>query len=168
MSDDWIKHDGLEVPTSAPVLEVRTRGKGTHKVLSWGWAHTGERSPADVLEYRLGNPFGGNPVKPEDYFPRLDVPAGLTRAAILDQAKEIVTKDRAATHGDLESSFTEIAAIWSVRLGVTVTPAQVCILMSDFKGVRAWHNPGHLDNWVDIAATLPVVGNWPGVTHDPR
>lgn len=92
-----------------------------------------------------------DPVKLADQIAKLIVPAGLTRAAILDTAREAVTKDRAATHGDLESSFGEIAALWSVRLGVTITPAQVCILMSDFKGVRAWHNPGHVDNWVDIA-----------------
>ncbi len=96
------------------------------------------------------------------------LPGPLTRADVLDVAKRAVTKDRAATHGALEHSFAEIAAIWSVRLGVTVTPAQVCILMTDLKGVRAWHNPGHADNWVDIAGYAACGGELPGALHDPE
>ena len=91
------------------------------------------------------------PVKPDDRPQKLIIPAGLTRAAILDAARDAVTKDRAATHGELESSFGQIAAIWSVRLGMTLTPAQVAIMMIDLKTVRGWGNPGHMDNWVDIA-----------------
>ena len=54
-----------------------------------------------------------------------------SRGAVLEQARIAVTHDRAATHGALESSFGQIAAIWSVRLGVTLTPAQVAIMMID-------------------------------------
>lgn len=73
------------------------------------------------------------------------------RAQILDAARDAVLRDRAATHGALESSFGQIAAIWSVRLGVAVSPAQVAILLVDLKTVRAWGNPAHADNWVDMA-----------------
>jgi hypothetical protein len=73
------------------------------------------------------------------------------RAAILDAAKQAVMVDRAATHGALEDSFAQIAALWSVRLCVDVTPAQVAIMLIDLKAVRAWGNPGHADNWVDMA-----------------
>ena len=75
----------------------------------------------------------------------------MIRAGILDAARVAVMQDRAATHGALEVSFGQIAAIWSVRLGVPVSPAQVAILLVDLKGVRGWTNPGHADNWVDIA-----------------
>lgn len=75
----------------------------------------------------------------------------MNRPAILDAARVAVMQDRAATHGALEVSFGQIAAIWSVRLGVEVSPAQVAILLVDLKGVRGWTNPGHADNWVDIA-----------------
>lgn len=91
-------------------------------------------------EYQAMSAGGGGPVAPVS-----------RRALILNIAREAVTKDRAATHGALESSFAQIAAIWSVRLGVTITPAQVAILMIDLKTVRGWGNPGHLDNWVDMA-----------------
>ena len=84
------------------------------------------------------------------------------RAAILDQARQAVTRDRAATHGAVEASFAQIAAIWSVRLGVPVTPAQVAILLVDLKTVRAWGNPGHADNWIDIAGYAACGGELAG------
>jgi hypothetical protein len=92
----------------------------------------------------------------------------LTRATVLDVAKRAVTQDRAATHGALENSFAEIAALWSVRLGVTITPAQVSIMMVDLKTVRAWGNPGHADNWVDIAGYAACGGELSGAIHDPE
>lgn len=75
----------------------------------------------------------------------------MKRPEILDGAKQAVVTDRAATHGNLEDNFKAIAAIWSVRLGVAVTPAQVAIMMVDLKTTRAWGNPGHADSWVDAA-----------------
>lgn len=75
----------------------------------------------------------------------------MTRSDILQAAHEAVTVDRAATHGAVEDSFGRIAAIWSARLGVAISPAQVAILLIDLKTVRAWGNPGHADNWIDIA-----------------
>lgn len=73
------------------------------------------------------------------------------RAEILAAAAQAVTVDRAATHGAAEQSFAQIAALWSVRLGVEITAEQVAILLVDLKTVRAWGNPDHFDNWVDIA-----------------
>lgn len=84
------------------------------------------------------------------------------RAAILDQARQAVTRDRAATHGEIEASFGQIAAIWSVRLGVPVSPVQVAILLVDLKTVRAWGNPGHADNWIDIAGYAACGGELAG------
>jgi Domain of unknown function (DUF6378) len=84
------------------------------------------------------------------------------RAAILDAARDAVTRDRAATHGAVESSFGHLAAVWSVRLGVTVTPAQVTLMLVDLKVTRAWGNPGHGDNWVDIAGYAACGGELAG------
>lgn len=75
----------------------------------------------------------------------------MNRATILDSAKQAVTQDRQATHGQPENTFGAIAAVWSARLGVTITPAQVCILLVDLKTCRAWQNPAHQDSWVDVA-----------------
>jgi hypothetical protein len=98
----------------------------------------------------------------DDQIPGFLKSVSTARASILDAAREAVTKDRAATHGALESSFGQIAAIWSVRLGVTVTPAQVAIMMIDLKTVRGWGNPGHLDNWVDMAGYAACGGELAG------
>lgn len=73
------------------------------------------------------------------------------RPEVLEKARDCVMRDRAATHGAVEESFSTLARIWSARLGVTLTPEQVTIMMVDLKTVRAWKNPGHLDNWVDMA-----------------
>ena len=75
----------------------------------------------------------------------------MNRSEILDTAKQAVTVDRAATHGAAEQTFSAIAAVWSARLGQSLTPAQVAILLSDLKTCRAWGNPAHADNWVDLA-----------------
>lgn len=163
MRTDWIEHDGLNIPRTAPVIEVECRVRAPHDVLNWGWARPGEQhSPGDVLRYRLGPPFGGGSVRDDANHSHSDTPAVPNRAAILDTAREAVTKDRAATHGALESSFGQIAAIWSVRLGVTVTAAQVAIMMIDLKTVRGWGNPGHLDNWVDMAGYAACGGELAG------
>lgn len=98
----------------------------------------------------------------DDQIPGFLKSVSTARATILDTALKAVTKDRAATHGALESSFGQIAAIWSVRLGVTVTPAQVAIMMIDLKTVRGWGNPRHVDNWVDIAGYAACGGELAG------
>ncbi len=80
------------------------------------------------------------------------------RVDILLDARLAVTVDRAATHGAAEDSFARIAAIWSLRLGVEITAAQVALMMVDFKTVRAWGNPSHTDNYVDIAGYAALAG----------
>jgi len=85
-----------------------------------------------------------------------------TRAFILDAAKHAVTQDRNATHGNPEDSFAAIAAVWSARLGITLTGWQVCILLADLKTCRAWGNPGHQDSWVDIAGYAACGGELAG------
>lgn len=75
----------------------------------------------------------------------------MTRAEILDTAKEYVTKDRAASHGDMEDNFARIGALWSAHLGVEVTATDVALMMGLLKIARAKSNPSHADNWVDLA-----------------
>lgn len=75
----------------------------------------------------------------------------MNRAEILDTAKGHVTKDRNATHGEPEDSFGMIAKLWSARLGIDLRSDQVCIMLCDLKTARAWTNPDHADNWIDLA-----------------
>jgi len=75
----------------------------------------------------------------------------MNRSEILDTAKQAVTQDRDATHGKPERSFELIAALWTSLLGRDVSPAQVALMLAALKIARAWDNPTHADNWVDLA-----------------
>lgn len=75
----------------------------------------------------------------------------MNRSEILDTAKQAVTADRQATHGGPERSFERIGNIWGDLLGRDVSPAQVALMLASLKIARAWDNPGHADNWVDLA-----------------
>jgi hypothetical protein len=85
----------------------------------------------------------------------------LNRAEILDTAKQYVTQDRAAQHGDAEDNFRRIAALWNAYLdpeGTFITAEDVAAMMALLKIARLSVNPGHLDNWVDGAGYLACGG----------
>ena len=81
-----------------------------------------------------------------------------SRADILDTAKEYVTKDRAAQHGDMEDNFTRIAEYWSVHLDTPVYPDDVAVMMTLLKVARIKSNHEHPDNWVDGAGYMACGG----------
>ena len=82
----------------------------------------------------------------------------VNRADILDTAKEYVTKDRAATHGDAERNFGLIAAYWSAHLNKNISPHDVAVMMTLLKLARAKSNPKHADNWIDGCGYLALGG----------
>jgi hypothetical protein len=82
----------------------------------------------------------------------------VTRGQVLDTAKEYVTKDRAADHGNMEDNFNTIAAYWSVHLGVTVDATDVAVMMTLLKAARIKSNPSHPDNWVDACGYMACGG----------
>ena len=82
----------------------------------------------------------------------------MTRQEILAAAEECVCKDRNSTYGEPENSFGKIAAVWSALLGITIRDDQVAIMLNALKGVRAWENPNHRDNWVDGAGYMACGG----------
>ena len=93
------------------------------------------------------------PLPVEDATPETD------RAAILDTAKEYITKDRAQTHGeDAENSFGVIADFWSAYLGMDIDAEDVCALMTLLKLARIKNNPTHLDSWIDAAGYSALGG----------
>lgn len=82
----------------------------------------------------------------------------MKRAEVLDTAKQYVTRDRAADHGDMEDNFRTIADYWSVYLGVAIQPADVAVMMTLLKIARISSNPKHMDNWVDGCGYLACGG----------
>jgi Domain of unknown function (DUF6378) len=75
----------------------------------------------------------------------------MNRIEILGTAKSHINQDREATHGKPENSFGRIAGLWSTLLGHAVTADQVALMLSCLKIARAWGNPRHADNWIDLA-----------------
>ena len=71
--------------------------------------------------------------------------------SILTQAEEIINGERAKDYGSTLDNFGRIAKMWSVILGVEVTPEQHVLCMVAVKMARLCHSPQHMDSIVDIA-----------------
>ena len=82
----------------------------------------------------------------------------VNRADILDTAKDFITKDRAATHGDAERNFGLIAAYWSAHLNKNISPHDVAVMMTLLKLARMRSNPAHVDSAVDAAGYSALAG----------
>ena len=82
----------------------------------------------------------------------------MNRSEILDTAKEYVTKDRAATHGDARRNFSLIATYWSAHLDTDVSVTDVAVMMTLLKLARLKSNVGNLDNWIDGCGFLALGG----------
>lgn len=85
----------------------------------------------------------------------------MTAQDMLSNVRQVL-EERAETHGEAALFFERIAKVWSARLAVEITPAQVAIMMIDFKGARAWDKPGHPDNWADMAGYAALGGEIAG------
>lgn len=82
-----------------------------------------------------------------------------SRAKVLDTAKDYVTKDRAADHGDMEDNFRTIASYWNTHLGIDfIEPQDVAVMMTMLKLARIRQNENHLDNWIDACGYMACGG----------
>ena len=86
----------------------------------------------------------------------------MKRAEILDTAKEYVTKDRAADHGEMEDNFHTIAALWSAYTGADISAIDVGVMMNLLKCARIRSNPKHMDNFIDGAGYMACSGEISG------
>ena len=83
----------------------------------------------------------------------------MNRVSILEQASEIITKDRAQTHGeDAENSFGKIADMWSAYLGHPVSREDTCAMLVLVKVCRISNNPTHIDSWIDVCGYAAIGG----------
>jgi hypothetical protein len=72
------------------------------------------------------------------------------KETILEEAQRLVHGDRGDSYGHPLQDFGKTATIWSVVLGVPVTPEQVALCMIGVKMSRLCHSMKH-DSIVDIA-----------------
>ena len=85
-----------------------------------------------------------------------------TRQRVLDTAFEVISKDRAAQHGDPERNLKRIADFWSLYLSETndhpvkVTPADAGVMMGLLKVARIISSPTYEDHYVDLAGYAAI------------
>jgi hypothetical protein len=84
----------------------------------------------------------------------------MKRAEILDTAKKYVTKDRDATHGDMEENFESIAELWQIYFNNEwdFTSTDVAVMMTLLKIARLKSNKSNPDNWVDACGYMACGG----------
>lgn len=82
----------------------------------------------------------------------------MTRETVLETAKEYVTKDRAATHGDAEDNFRRIGELWSAYMDASITAEDVAVMMTLLKIARIRSNAAHEDNWIDACGYMACGG----------
>ena len=84
----------------------------------------------------------------------------MKRAEILDTAKQYVTKDRDATHGDMEDNFDSIAELWQIYFNNEwdFTSTDVAVMMALLKIARLKSNKSNPDNWVDACGYMACGG----------
>lgn len=82
----------------------------------------------------------------------------MQRQDILREAERLTSSDRNKNYGDPLVNHQRIANIWSVLLGIEVTPSQVALCLVGVKLARLVETPDHLDSFVDGAAYMAIAG----------
>jgi len=83
--------------------------------------------------------------------------------SILDNAKEIIYGDREKTYGSPDKNLQAIAEYWSnhihTRFGerLSITPEDVCIMMTLLKAARLGNDLTHRDSLVDAVGYLALL-----------
>lgn len=141
--------------------------KGAEKAHGLRTASAGERIAAAPAEPRNDEPEDASPHRHseeadrptwESVSPEAESPQPVTREALLEMARAIVSGDRDRQYGSPEDSFWAIAHYWTVYLQQVghlpehreLTAEDTAIMMILLKVARQ-AGRGKLDNWVDIA-----------------
>jgi hypothetical protein len=82
----------------------------------------------------------------------------MNREEILQEALRLTSTDRQKNYGEPVINHQRIADIWTVLLGVDVTPSQVALCMVGVKLARLVETPTHMDSFVDMAAYASIAG----------
>lgn len=86
----------------------------------------------------------------------------MKRTDILSMTSDLISGERANTHGDAVTGFAAISLMWDaldMARGSRARDAEdVALAMIAVKLVRASANPRHLDNWIDMAGYAALGG----------
>ena len=91
-----------------------------------------------------------------------------TRRKVLEEAVKCVCKDREGQYGSPENSFNEIAKLWTVWLGIRVTPRDVAVMMTMLKIARI--KTGHFkeDSYIDACGYLACAAEIQALETDQK
>ena len=74
------------------------------------------------------------------------------RVEALREAARLINSDRNKQYGDPKDNFGRISKLWSVVLGIDVSPEDVAMCMVAVKVARYASKSGYQpDTWIDIA-----------------
>ena len=133
---DWVKvHEDVDEGENVPPFAVRVRVARDNGTVY-----------DETDEY--GNVWFGDQY---DVVPSFCAPKPSVKREILERAITLITGDREEDYGEAHKNFSDIAALWSVVLGVDVQPWQVAACMSQLKLARAIKTSTHVDSWTDMA-----------------
>ena len=136
------------------------------KVGDWVKVHKdadgGQNVPPFAVRVRVARDNGTVYVETDEYcdvwyadqyedVPTLGSTSPSVKRAILERAIGLIMGNREEDYGEAHKNFSDIAALWSVVLGVDVQPWQVAACMSQLKLARAIKTSTHVDSWVDMA-----------------
>jgi len=93
---------------------------------------------------------GGKPPKEGTY----------TRSSVLDTAKQYVTEDREAMHGEMEDNFESIGMLWEQYFSYewSFSPTDVAVMMTLLKIARIKTNKDNPDNYIDACGYMACAG----------
>lgn len=63
----------------------------------------------------------------------------------------VVLGERSVDYGAPDVAFDRVARLWSVALGVEITPRRVALMFALMKAARLIENENHRDGWADLA-----------------
>jgi len=84
------------------------------------------------------------------------------RSTILATASDLISGQRAKDYGDAADNFQRLADLWQPVLGVSVTPEQVALCLTQLKVSRLITSPNHQDSWIDACGYLALGGEIAG------
>lgn len=87
--------------------------------------------------------------------------ASIKPQTIAEEAYEIIGGDRLDEYGDMRKSFENIGKVWSVLVGVEISPEKVALMMVGLKMVRQ-NNKHKRDNLVDLIGYTALLGKLEG------
>jgi hypothetical protein len=90
----------------------------------------------------------------------------MKRDELLNAAKDLVNRSRAAAYGEAYENHENIAKLWSVILKKEISVAQVYQCMILLKVARLINTPEHEDSWVDIAGYASLGGEIDGTERE--